>query len=107
MWLAAFVPDFDIRAFPALSRSTVIQQAPLGLPSAPQQDALLGGQPWAAPFVPDLGDRNSYPDALLPEERGGQSWADPFVPDFDFGAFPDPSEGVVVQQALLGLPPTL
>ena len=36
-WPAALVSDFDISAFPDLNRSVVIQQAPLGLPPAPQQ----------------------------------------------------------------------
>jgi hypothetical protein len=88
------------------------QQAPLSLSPALQRDALLeenviGVQPWAAPFVPDLGDGNSFPDTLLEENTiRGQSWPAAFVSGLDVGVFPNPSGSVVAQQAPLGLPPT-
>ena len=37
----------------------------------------------------------------------GQSWPAASVSDFDASAFPDLSKCVVIQQAPLGLPPTL
>ena len=36
-WSAAFVSNFDVGAFPDLSGSVGVQQAPLGLPPAPRQ----------------------------------------------------------------------
>lgn len=47
------------------------------------------------------------PPPLLCKDNviGGQPWAAPFVPDFNVSAFPDTSGSVVVQQAPLSLPP--
>jgi hypothetical protein len=93
------VSDFDISAFPRPSEGGVIQQAPLGLSLTPQQDTLsgeniIGAQLQAAPSVPDLGDRSSYPNAFVLEEDifGRQYWPAPSTPNFDVGAFFNPSD---------------
>jgi hypothetical protein len=55
----------------------------------------------------DLGDRDSYPDALLPEENviRGQHWPADFVSDFNVSTFACLSGSMVAQQAPLSLPP--
>jgi hypothetical protein len=85
-WPAPSTPDFNVGTFPDLSGSVEIQQAPLGLPPALQQQRPL----WSEDNVIE-----------------GHTWPAPSVPDFGVGAFLAPSRSVEIQQAPLGLSPAL